>query len=230
MRVLLLEEDKPISKSIEYMLAGSSLSVYATDMGEESLDLAKLYEHDCILLDINLPGENGHEVLKQLRLSRIHTPTSAPAGMDRKKSNLKRFVSKGADYVAGKPVVARIDPIACRAERHSQSTITTGQIVVNLDARKVEVKGKTVHLTRKEYQILEILSMRKGATLTREVFLNHLYGDMRVPSRKILEVFIWKLRKKLSEATMGENYIQTVWGRGYVLLDPIERSKKKKSL
>jgi two-component system cell cycle response regulator CtrA len=79
-----------------------------------------------------------------------------------------------------------------------------------------------LHLTGKEYGILELLSLRKGTTLTKEMFLNHLYGGMDEPELKIIDVFVCKLRKKLTAGTGGENYIETVWGRGYVLRDPIE--------
>ena len=79
-----------------------------------------------------------------------------------------------------------------------------------------------MHLTGKEYQMLELLSLRKGTTLTKEMFLNHLYGGMDEPELKIIDVFICKLRKKLAAATDGEHYIETVWGRGYVLRDPVE--------
>lgn len=100
------------------------------------------------------------------------------------------------------------------------SFILEKKIAVNLDAKTVEVDGSTVHLTGKEYQMLELLSLRKGTTLTKEMFLNHLYGGMDEPELKIIDVFICKLRKKLDKATGGENYIDTVWGRGYVLRDP----------
>jgi len=98
--------------------------------------------------------------------------------------------------------------------------IRTGDVTVNLDAKTVGVGGKRVHLTGKEYQMLELLSLRKGTTLTKEMFLNHLYGGMDEPELKIIDVFICKLRKKLTTATGGSNYIETVWGRGYVLRDP----------
>jgi two-component system cell cycle response regulator CtrA len=79
-----------------------------------------------------------------------------------------------------------------------------------------------VHLTGKEYQMLELLSLRKGTTLTKEMFLNHLYGGMDEPELKIIDVFICKLRKKLATSAGGKNYIETVWGRGYVLREPDE--------
>ena len=98
---------------------------------------------------------------------------------------------------------------------------------VNLDTKTVEVNGSRVHLTRKEYQMLELLSLRKGTTLTKEMFLNHLYGGMDEPEPKIIDVFICKLRKKLAEATEGKNYIETVWGRGYVLREPDEEQMRE---
>ena len=88
------------------------------------------------------------------------------------------------------------------------------------------MSGQSIHLTGKEYGILELLSLRKGTTLTKEMFLNHLYGGMDEPELKIIDVFICKLRKKLSTATGGDSYIETVWGRGYVLRDPDGDSQK----
>ena len=104
-------------------------------------------------------------------------------------------------------------------EERSESAIRTGRLVVNLNTRVVSVDDQPVHLTGKEYEILELLSLRKGTTLTKEMFLNHLYGGMDEPEIKIIDVFICKLRKKLAQATDGNHYIETVWGRGYVLRD-----------
>ncbi|MAM60570.1 response regulator transcription factor [Maritimibacter sp. UBA3975] len=224
MRILLVEDDPTTSRSIELMLTHANLNVYSTDLGEEGVDLAKLYDYDLILLDLNLPDMNGHEVLRQLRMARIETPILILSGSDDTENKLKGF-GFGADDYMTKPfhrdeLVARIHAIIRRSKGHSQSVIATGLVEVNLDAKSVEVDGKPVHLTGKEYQMLELLSLRKGTTLTKEMFLNHLYGGMDEPELKIIDVFICKLRKKLAEATGGENYIETVWGRGYVLRDP----------
>jgi len=225
MRILLVEDDPMTSKSIEMMLASANLNVYATDMGEEGIDLAKLYDYDLILLDINLPDMNGHEVLRQLRMAKIDTPILILSGMDDTENKIKGF-GFGADDYMTKPfhreeLVARIHAIVRRSKGHAQSLITTGNIVVNLDAKTVEANGRPVHLTGKEYQMFELLSLRRGTTLTKEMFLNHLYGGMDEPELKIIDVFICKLRKKLSTALGGENYIETVWGRGYVLREPV---------
>ncbi len=224
MRVLLVEDDPTTSKSIELMLTHANLNVYTTDLGEEGIDLAKLYDYDLILLDLGLPDMTGHEVLRQLRMARIETPILILSGADDTDSKLKGF-GFGADDYLTKPfhrdeLVARIHAIIRRSKGHSQSVIRTGKVNVNLDAKTVDVDGQTVHLTGKEYQMLELLSLRKGTTLTKEMFLNHLYGGMDEPELKIIDVFICKLRKKLSQATGGDSYIETVWGRGYVLRDP----------
>jgi two-component system, cell cycle response regulator CtrA len=231
MRILLVEDDPTTSRSIEMMLTHANLNVYCTDLGEDGIDLAKLYDYDLILLDLNLPDMSGHEVLRQLRLARIETPILILSGADDTDSKLKGF-GFGADDYLTKPfhreeLVARIHAIIRRSKGHSQSVISTGTVNVNLDAKTVDVGGKTVHLTGKEYQMLELLSLRKGTTLTKEMFLNHLYGGMDEPELKIIDVFICKLRKKLAEATEGANYIETVWGRGYVLRDPVATDARR---
>jgi two-component system, cell cycle response regulator CtrA len=225
MRILLVEDDPTTSRSIELLLTHANLNVYCTDLGEEGIDLAKLYDYDLILLDLNLPDMSGLEVLRQLRLSRVETPILILTGADDTENKIKGF-GFGADDYLTKPfhreeLIARIHAIIRRSKGHSQSVIRTGRVNVNLDAKTVDVEGKTVHLTGKEYQMLELLSLRKGTTLTKEMFLNHLYGGMDEPELKIIDVFICKLRKKLAEATGGDSYIETVWGRGYVLRDPV---------
>jgi len=224
MRILLIEDDPATSKSIELMLGHANFNFYTTDLGEEGIDLAKLYDYDLILLDLVLPDINGHDVLRQLRVARIDTPILILSGETDTENKMRGFGSGADDYLT-KPfhreeLIARIHAIIRRSKGHSQSIIKTGDIEVNLDGKTVEVLGNTVHLTGKEYQMLELLSLRKGTTLTKEMFLNHLYGGMDEPELKIIDVFICKLRKKLSEATGSENHIETVWGRGYVLRDP----------
>jgi two-component system cell cycle response regulator CtrA len=232
MRVLLVEDDPTTAKSIELMLTHANLNVYATDLGEEGIDLAKLYDYDLILLDLGLPDIHGHEVLRQLRTAKVETPILILSGSDDTENKLKGF-GFGADDYLTKPfhreeLVARIHAIIRRSKGHAQSIIHPGKISVNLDAKTVETEEGPVHLTGKEYQMLELLSLRKGTTLTKEMFLNHLYGGMDEPELKIIDVFICKLRKKLSQATGGDNYIETVWGRGYVLRDPETASQPRK--
>ncbi len=229
MRVLLVEDDVALAKSIELMLSAEGFNIYATDLGEEGLDLGKIYDYDIILLDLNLPDMHGYDVLKKLRTSKVETPILILSGMAEPDDKVKALGFGADDYVT-KPfdrreLVARIHAVVRRSKGHAQSIIKTGKLSINLDERTVHVDDQAIHLTGKEYAMLELLSLRKGTTLTKEMFLNHLYGGMDEPELKIIDVFICKLRKKLATATGGEHYIETVWGRGYVLRGPQEEDE-----
>jgi two-component system cell cycle response regulator CtrA len=226
MRVLLVEDDSSVAKSIELMLHSEGFIVDSTDLGEDGLEIGKLYDYDIIILDLMLPDIDGYEVLRRLRSARVTTPILILSGLSELDHKIKGL-GVGADDYLTKPfdkreLIARIQAIVRRSKGHSDSVIRTGRLTVNLDTRTVEVDNSPLHLTGKEYGILELLSLRKGTTLTKEMFLNHLYGGMDEPELKIIDVFVCKLRKKLAQATKGDNYIETVWGRGYVLRDPQE--------
>ncbi len=127
MRVLLVEDDPTTAKSIEMMLTHANLNVYSTDLGEEGIDLAKLYDYDIILLDLNLPDMTCHDVLQQLRLARIDTPILILAGSDDTENKIRGF-GFGADDYLTKPfqreeLVARIHAIVRRSKGHAQSII-----------------------------------------------------------------------------------------------------------
>jgi two-component system, cell cycle response regulator CtrA len=226
MRVLLVEDDAALAKSISMMLKSESYIVDTTDLGEDGLEIGKLYDYDIIILDLILPDIDGYEVLRRLRAARVETPILILSGLSEMDNKIKGL-GFGADDYLTKPfdkreLLARLQAIIRRSKGHAQSVIKTGKLLVNLDARTVEMENKPLHLTGKEYGILELLALRKGTTLTKEMFLNHLYGGMDEPELKIIDVFVCKLRKKLAQAAGGDNYIETVWGRGYVLRDPLE--------
>ena len=226
MRVLLIEDDENTAQSIELMLKSEGFNVYTTDLGQDGVDLGKVYDYDIILLDLSLPDMSGFEVLRALRVSKVKTPIlilSGRAGIENKVIGL----GYGADDYMTKPfhkdeLVARTYAVVRRSKGHAQSVIQTGGLIVNLNSKTVEVDGARVHLTGKEYQMLELLSLRKGTILTKEMFMNNLYGGMDEPGSKIIDVFMCKLRKKLSNASDGKEYIETAWGRGYVLREPRE--------
>jgi len=206
------------------MLKSDNFNVYTTDLGEEGIELGKLYDYDIALLDLNLPDVSGYDVLRKLRVSKVKTPILILSGLAGIEDKVKGL-DLGADDYLIKPfhkdeLVARIHAIVRRSKGHAQSVIQIGDLGVNLDTKTAKVGGENLHLTTKEYQMLELLSLRKGTTISKEMFLNHLYGGMDEPEAKIIDVFICKLRKKLADASDGKDYIETVWGRGFVLREP----------
>jgi two-component system cell cycle response regulator CtrA len=230
MRVLLVEDDSATARSIELMLRSGGFVVDTSEFGEDGVEVSKLYDYDIILLDLMLPDIDGYEVLKRLRAQKVTTPILILSGLSEMDNKIKGL-GFGADDYLTKPfdrreLIARIQAIVRRSKGHAASVLKTGRLTVNLAAHTVEIDGKPVHLTSKEYGILELLSLRKGTTLTKEMFLNHLYGGMDEPEPKIIDVFICKLRKKISKVAGGDTFIETVWGRGYVLRDPSEVKAK----
>ncbi|MCQ2913877.1 MAG: response regulator transcription factor [Alphaproteobacteria bacterium] len=224
MRVLLVEDDQATSKTIEAVLKKENMVVDATVLGEDGLEIGKIYDYDIIILDLMLPDIDGYEVLKGLRASKIQTPVLILSGLSSVEKKIKGLTNGADDYLT-KPfdkeeLIARIRALVRRSKGHSESIIKTGAIEVNLDTRMAYVNKKPLHLTGREYGILERLSLSKGTTLSKEQFLNHLYNGMDEPELKIIDVFICKLRKKIKDAAGGDDYIETVWGRGYVLREP----------
>jgi len=223
MRVLLIEDDSSTARSIELALAAEGIICDTAEVGEEGVEIGRIYDYDLILLDLMLPDIDGYEVLLRLRSAKIKTPILILSGLSSVDQKIKGL-GFGADDYLTKPfnrgeLVARIQAIVRRSKGHSESVVRFDKVSINLDTRTVDVDGTQVHLTNKEYAILELLAMRKGTVLTKEMFLNHLYSSMDEPEIKIIDVFVCKLRKKLHKASGGTNYIETVWGRGYMLKD-----------
>ncbi len=223
MRVLLVEDEACAARAITMMLRGQGAIVDPTETGEEALELVKRYDYDIVVLDLMLPDMEGYEVVRRMRASRIETPVLILSGLNRPNAKVKGF-GMGADDYISKPydkdeLIARIQAVIRRSKGYSQPVLRVGNLQLNLDSREVQADGRNVHLTGKEYAILELLVLRRGMVLTKEAFLNHLYGGIDEPEMKIIDVFICKLRKKLALAGAG-NLIGTVWGRGYMMRDP----------
>ena len=222
MRLLLIEPDRDTAMSIELMMKAEGFNVYPTDLGEEGVDLGKIYDYDLIVLELNLPDISGLEVLRRLRVSKVTTPVMIISATTDVVAKVQTFGGGADDYLT-KPfhkdeLIARCHAIVRRSKGHAQAIISAGPIAVNLDAKTIEVDGVRVHLTGKEYQMMELLALRKGQTVVKEAFLNHLYGGLDEPEPKIIDVFLCKLRAKLKRYRV-DGYIQTVWGRGYALCD-----------
>ena len=227
MRVLLIEDDKSMAQNIKTILTKEGMVVDVSNFGEDGAEYSRLYDFDIIILDLILPDMDGLEVLKKLRLEKIETPVLILSGLTAPDKKVQGFMNGADDYLT-KPfdkseLIARIKAIVRRSQGHAKSVLNVGKLEINLDSKTVSVNGEIVHLTGKEFQILELLALKQGTTLNKEQFLNHLYGGMDEPELKIIDVFICKLRKKLQKATGGDDYIGTIWGRGYLLQTPEDR-------
>lgn len=225
MRILLIEDDHASAQAIELMLKSENHTVHTTDLGEEGIGLAKRNDYDLILLDLNLPDMSGFDVLRDIRSANITTPIIIESGT-RNVDAKARALDGGADDYMTKPLekdelLMRCAAVVRRAKGDVASTIITGNISLNLDSKTVLVNGYSIHLTEKEYQILELFSQRKGSTLTKEMILDHLYVGKLEPELKIIDVFVCRIRKKLAAANDGKHHIDTVWGRGYIMNDPV---------
>jgi two-component system, cell cycle response regulator CtrA len=223
MHILLVEDNPVAAKSIELKLTAEGHNVFSTELGEDAIELADLYDYDVVLLDLDLADMTGLDVLRAIRLNKIRTPVivvTATGDVDTK----VKALSAGADDFITKPfhkaeMAARINAVVRRSRGHSESIIRTGNIALNIDTRSAEVSGVPVHLTPSEYKVLELLSLRKNTVLTKEMCLNHLYNGLNEPEVKIIDVFVCKLRKKLAQASNGASIIETVWGGGYMMRD-----------
>lgn len=223
MRILLIEDDPIICKNLQDTLQAEGMICDVSSMGMDSIELSKLYDYDLILLDLMLPDITGYEVTKKLRNNQINTPICIISALGESDEKIKGLGMGADDYIT-KPfnkdeLLARVRAIVRRSQGHASSVIRNGKMTVNMKEKLVTIDGKNVNLTPKEYAILELMALRKGATLTKEMFLNHLYGGIDEPELKIIDVFICKLRRKLSKLLGDDNCIETVWGRGYILRD-----------
>jgi DNA-binding response OmpR family regulator len=223
MRVLLIEDEPATTKLVNLALSVAEIICDVASSGREGIELAKIYDYDLIILDLMLPDIGGYDVLVKIRSSKIKVPVLILSGLTDMEQKLKGLNSGADDYITkpfnGQELVARINVIVRRSRGHVDSVVRFDKVCVNLDTRAVEVDGRLVRLTNKEYAIFELLIMRKGSVLTKEMFLNHLYAGLHEPEIKIVDVFVCKLRKKLSDAGASVDYIETVWGRGYMLKD-----------
>lgn len=222
MRVLLVEDEAIVAQGVLLSLRASRAIIDQSDTGEDAIQLAHHYDYDIILLDLMLPDMDGFEVLRRMRAMHIMTPVLIISGLTRPDAKVRAF-GVGADDFITKPIdkgemLARINAIVRRIKGHSVPTIQIGALTLCLNSKEVTVNGTPLRLTVKEYGILELLVLRKGMVLSKDTFLNHLYGGIDEPEMKIVDVFICKLRKKLVQAGCP-NFIETVWGRGYRACD-----------
>ena len=219
MRILLVEDDMLLAKSLTDGLEEHGFHVDEADRGEDSLELSDLYEYQVMVLDLGLPDMRGDEILDNLRAKNERLPVLVLSGEADVEARLLCLRSGADDYLT-KPfnmdeLVARLHALVRGANGHANNRLQFGDVSLDLTARDVRVGNTRVDLTSKEYQMLELLCLRKGSVVSKESFLDHLYGGMDEPEMKIIDVFVFKLRKKIETAGAQHPFIETVWGRGY---------------
>ena len=219
MRILLVEDDKNLARDIAFVLEANIFHVDEADRAEDALHLTSSYNYEAIILDLNLPDMRGDEVLMNLRKKKNLTPVLVMSSENAIEARLSCFEQGANDYLIkpfhARELVARMHALVRRSNGHAESVLKFGDLELNLLSRMVSVGGMPLNLTRKEYEMLELLCLRQGSIVTKEHFLDHLYGGMDEPETKIIDVFICKLRKKMAHSKAAESLIKTVWGRGY---------------
>ena len=220
MRILLVDSDQSAATTLSQTLRTAAFTVDHTPSGEEAIEMLRHYDYDVVVLELMLNDLEGYEVIRRVRAARITTPILVLSALLRSQAKIRAF-SMGADDYMTKPydageLIARLQAVMRRSRGFAEPKLRVGNLELDLNGKNVTVDGAALHLTGKEYAILELLVIRKGSVLTKDAFLNHLYGGIDEPEMKIIDVFICKLRRKLQNVGAG-NLIATVWGRGYIL-------------
>lgn len=218
MRILLVDADRTLHNWTRFKLESEGMIVESAFDSLDATDFLLSLPFDAVVLSGPLPDTKVSYYIRDLRRDKIVAPiivTGPSSAID-----AVLCLDAGADDYLRQPfhsdeLVARIRSLVRRAAGRASSVVTTGALTLDLTAQTVEVLGKGVHISFREYQLLELLSLRKGVTLTKEMMMAAMYGGMDEPEIKIIDVFICKLRKKLRDAG-ADGLIETVWGRGYI--------------
>ena len=221
MHILLIDKKPSINQGISFFLKGKGWVVDSAFSGEEGTELARLYDYDLILSDLLLNDITGAEVIKKIRNVGIKTPIIIISGNVPINQKIN-CLNLGADDYIVRPcdrneLMARIQAVVRRAKGYSSACVKIGKMNVNLDTKIITIDDKNLKLTKKEYALMELLALRQNTTVSKEQLLNHLYGAMDEPDMKIIDVFLFRIRDKIAKISSGKEYIQTVWGRGYIL-------------
>ncbi len=225
MRILVVSSDPTTVRTLGQVFSIAKIQMETVSSGDEAMELLSSYSFSLALIDMRQGETRGFDTIRNIRMRKDSTPIMVLAA-DQDAAVRVRCLNLGADDCMAKPVdqqeiLARMQALVRRSGGFPSSQIIVDNMTIDLSTRDVWVNDQPVRLTEKEFQVLEALTLKKGHVLTKDHFLNYLYGGMDEPDAKIIDVFICKLRKKLISAG-AENLISTVWGRGYVLRDPAD--------
>lgn len=220
MRVLHVEDDELAARGAAVMLRRNGFTVDSAWTGGEALEMVGLAPYDGMLLDLGLPDMIGTDVIRRMRRAGNETPVLMVTGTNGQSSRIAAFDVGADDYVIkpfdGAEVVARLRAIIRRSHGYSHRLLSARNIVLDQDRSEVSFEGRRIHLTRKEYAVLELLMLRRGRLVPKWHIIGHLYGGLDEPSSRTVEVFVCGLRKKIA-GLGGPDCIRTVPGQGYTI-------------
>ncbi len=221
MRLLLITSDRDFGAKIAAAF-GNRATCHIEGACSEAIDLVTRDEFDALLIDSAIPRASHLDVIRKIRAEGISSPILLMLDVNIPAARIDAFMI-GADDVMPRSfvdaeMVVRINNLVRRCNGHSQPTVKLGAVTIDFNQRCVFVNGRSAELTAKEFDVVELLALRRGKVLSKENFLNYLYGGLNEPEVKIIDVFICKLRKKLAHLGASD-LITTVRGKGYVLRD-----------
>ncbi len=220
MKILVVEDDALLAEFIVRCLAESGFLAESENDGLKGFKKARDSAYDCIVLDINLPNMSGLDLCRQLRAVGDSTPIIFLSSFHTKDDRVKGLESGADDYLI-KPfshdeLIARVKALTRRPAAIMSTPIKQGDLLIDVAAREVFVRGNGIKLTPKEFQLLEVLARHSDRVVTREYLLEYVWGVTVGHTSNRLEACVRNLRQKLIEAC-GHEYIETEYGVGYKL-------------
>ena len=218
MRILLVEDDALLADAVSRALTQSAHVVDLAPTGTAADAAIRANDYGLVILDVNLPGMDGLEVLRRLRGRGLKVPVLMVTVRDAVEDRVKGLDLGADDYIA-KPfhlfeLEARVRALIRRSHSHASSSIVHGRVTLDTEGRRLFCDGEPLELTSREFAVLELLLLRAGRVVTKQQILDNLYGWDDASSSNTVEVFIHRLRRKLEATGMD---IRTVRGMGYLI-------------
>lgn len=233
MKILIAEGKPRLNRSTIPFLMGQKFKVEVVESCEEAWDMAAVYAFDVLLVSDDLDDMSGIDTVRTLRGKGVDTPAIIYASNDASGAVVRALEAGADDFIVPKAndeeLVARMKAVVRRANGVAKTAIELGRLTVDLNQRCILVDGRHVHLTDKEYVILETLALRRGRIVTKEHLMDALYAGQDEPLMKIIDVFVCKLRKKLGDMLGDSGLVETVWGRGYRISETVASARSDPS-
>jgi two-component system OmpR family response regulator len=218
MRILLVEDDVMLAEAIARALTQSGHTVDAARNGEDADHALRTGTYDLVLLDIGLPQLDGYDVLRRLR----HRRSGVPVMMLTVRDSLEDRIAGldlGADDYLTKPfhlseLEARVRALIRRAHGSASAELVHGPLKLDMAGRRLYCNGQPVDLSAREIAVIELLLLKEGKVVTKQQIIDHLYGWEDASASNSIEVFVYRLRRKLEDSGVG---IRTVRGMGYLI-------------